>query len=132
MVWGDPMNAADALREAMARELDVPPSSIVDAEVKWDAGGMETDPTYGDEHHTAPTFTVLVTFDNADGLRRERELSTEYTLTALLRAMLAASEPPKPRVNPFVEQTECDMFGHQWYRNTTTHRDVCRRCGETR
>lgn len=83
------MSYSDALRAMVAAELDVAPDDIHDVDVRWDSG-ERYDPTYGAEN-VAPTFDIWVKV-YVDGALTQRHLDTEFTLTALLRALLGTGK----------------------------------------
>lgn len=78
-----------ALRAAMATELEVEPEDILDVRVEWDDGDRY-DPTYGDSPNSPPKFRVIVLTKNpaATLLETRREISVDFTFTALLRLCL--------------------------------------------
>lgn len=80
------MSFQQNLKLAMAVELGVTVDQIKDVRVVWD-NGDRYDPTYPGDNE-APTFKVEVTVATPDGGTYFKELSPEFTFTALLRAVL--------------------------------------------
>ena len=69
---------------------------IQDVTVKWDQGGMGTDPTYGGDVFTEPSFTVQVAYVNTDPTARHSydhmNVDFEMTFSALLAAVLGVGQ----------------------------------------
>lgn len=84
------MSFQDDLKLAMALELGVAVDDITGVAVRWD-NGDRYDPTYPGEN-AAPTFEVDVTVRSVHGKYDRRTLSAEFTLTALLRAVLGVGD----------------------------------------
>lgn len=66
------------------------PQDIVDIDVYWNDGDRY-DPTYGGSPNDPPTFEVTVTLSQDRGGHRVK-VSTAWTFTALLRAVLAIGD----------------------------------------